>query len=52
MSGWHLSTLCIYAEKDPDEPWAEAANRLVDGLRKVADEIPFRSRSRYVDQSR
>ncbi|MBT3275788.1 MAG: hypothetical protein HN368_21745 [Spirochaetales bacterium] len=35
MSGWYLSTLCIYAEKDPDGPWAEAANRLVDGLRKV-----------------
>ncbi len=36
MSGWHLGALCIYAEKNPAGPWAGAANRLVDGLKKVS----------------
>ncbi len=35
MSGMHLNALCIYASMDPEGPWKDAANRLVDGLKKV-----------------
>ncbi|MDO8686032.1 MAG: hypothetical protein Q7J78_05100, partial [Clostridiales bacterium] len=35
MVGRVLGAFCIYALKDPGGPWMDAANRLVDGIRKV-----------------
>lgn len=34
-NGRVLGAFCIYALKDPDGPWKEAANRLVEGIKKV-----------------
>ncbi|MDO8685524.1 MAG: glycoside hydrolase family 127 protein [Clostridiales bacterium] len=39
-----LAAFCIYALKDPEGPWREAANRLVEGIKKVTiveDDIAY-----------
>ena len=38
MVGRILGAFCIYARKDPDGPWADAANRLVAGIKRVTIE--------------
>lgn len=35
MNGRVLGAFCIYAVKDPEGPWREAANCLVEGIKKV-----------------
>ncbi|MDO8686127.1 MAG: glycoside hydrolase family 127 protein [Clostridiales bacterium] len=44
MAGRILGAFCIYALKDPGGPWMNAANRLLDGIRKVTifeDDIAY-----------
>jgi hypothetical protein len=38
MVGRILGAFCIYARKDPDGPWGDAANRLVAGIKRVTIE--------------
>ena len=43
-NGRVLGAFCIYALKDPDGPWKRAANRLVEGIKKVTiieDDIAY-----------
>jgi hypothetical protein len=35
MLGRVLGAFCIYALKDPSGPWREAANRLVEGIKRI-----------------